>query len=285
MALRADDVDLDRDAALVERFQTGDEDAFADLYQRYFGRLRRYCQRRLGDPHDAEEAAQETLVKAYRALPGFGGDRRFYPWLRVIAANVCNDRGKRKPAAALADPDGGDVVVDSVFQAIDHDQVRAALEELTPRHRAALSLWADGRPSRQIAEELGCSTGAADVTLHRARQSFRTRFLALSGDGKFVGLGLGAAPALDRLAHRWRARIVTRVGEHGELASPLAAKLAAGAIAFTVVGGAVATGPTSRPQSPTAVPVAAVRVQSSPVSAHAPAQPSTTPPAPLPIRA
>ena len=73
------------------------------------------CQRRLGDPHDAEEAAQETLVKAYRALPSFGGDRRFYPWLRVIAANVCNDCGKRKPVAALADPDGGDVVVDSLW--------------------------------------------------------------------------------------------------------------------------------------------------------------------------
>jgi len=97
VALRADDVDLDRDAALVERFQTGDEDAFADLYQRYFGRLRRYCLRRLGDPDDAEEAAQEALVRAYRALPTFGGDRRFYPWLRVIAANVCTDRAKRKP--------------------------------------------------------------------------------------------------------------------------------------------------------------------------------------------
>ncbi|MBV8159475.1 MAG: RNA polymerase subunit sigma-24, partial [Acidimicrobiia bacterium] len=68
MALRADDVDIDRDAALVERFQEGDEAAFADLYQRYFGRPRRYCQRRLGDPHDAEEAAQEALIKAYRAL-------------------------------------------------------------------------------------------------------------------------------------------------------------------------------------------------------------------------
>ena len=276
MALRADDVDLDRDAALVERFQSGDEDAFADLYQRYFGRLRRYCLRRLGDPHDAEEAAQETLVKAYRALPTFGGDRRFYPWLRVIAANVCTDRCKRKPVTQLGDPDGGDVVVDAVFDGLDQAFVRAALRELNPRHQTALTLWAEGHPSREIAEELGCSTGAADVTLHRARQSFRSRFLALTGDGKLAGVGL-LAPALGRWAQRWRARIVTRVGEHADLATPLATKLAAGVIAFTVVGGAVATGTSPRPVSPTAPSTAIVHIQTTPAAAHSRAAASPTP--------
>jgi len=268
VALRADDVDLDRDAALVERFQDGDQQAFADLYQRYFGRLRRYCQRRLGDPHDAEEAAQEALVRAYRALPTFGGDRRFYPWLRVIAGNVCTDRCRRPPVAAPADPDGGDVVVDAVFDRLDQAFVRAALRELNPRHQAALSLWAEGHPSRRIAEELGCSTGAVDVTLHRARQRFRAHFLDLTGDGKLAGLAVVPA-ALGRWAQRWRARIVTRVGEHADLASPLATKLAAGAIAFTVVGGAVATSRSPQQVTPTAPPSSVVHVQTSPASANA----------------
>src|SRR5579864_1439834 len=132
VALRADDVDFDRDATLVERFQDGDEQAFADLYERYFSRVRRYCQRRLGDPHEAEEAAQDALVRAYRALPSFGGDRRFYPWLRVIAANVCTDRCRRRPDVTLADPTAGDVVVDSVFERMDHAFVRAAMRDLKP---------------------------------------------------------------------------------------------------------------------------------------------------------
>jgi RNA polymerase sigma-70 factor (ECF subfamily) len=263
VALRADDVDLDRDAALVQRFQTGDEDAFADLYQRYFGRLRRYCLRRLGDPHDAEEAAQEALVRAYRALPTFGGDRRFYPWLRVIAGNVCTDRCKRKPVVPLAEPEGGDVVVDSVFDALDRAFVRAALEDLNPRHQAALSLWAEGHPSREIAEELGCSPGAVDVTLHRARQSFRTRFLAITGDGK---LAVGLLPALGRWAQRWRARVVTRVGSYPDLASPLVAKIAAGAIAVSVVGGAVATA-NSAPPTNAPAPPPSVHVQTAPAAA------------------
>jgi RNA polymerase sigma-70 factor, ECF subfamily len=274
VALRADDVDLDRDAALVERFQTGDEEAFADLYTRYFGRIRRYCQRRLGNPDDAEEAAQEALVKAYRALPTFGGDRRFYPWLRVIAGNVCTDRCKRKPVAALADPDSGDVVVESVFDALDHAFVRAALRDLNPRHRTALSLWAEGHPSRHIAEELGCSTGAVDVTLHRARQSFKARFLALTGEGKLGALGL--IPALGRWAHRWRARIVTRVGDYADLASPLAAKVAAGAIAFSVVGGAVATSSTAQ-SAPPAAGAPTVVVGLAPASATAGAAVSPAP--------
>ena len=279
VALRADDVDLDRDAALVERFQTGDEEAFADLYRRYFGRLRRYCHRRLGDPHDAEEAAQEALVRAYRALPTLGGDRRFYPWLRVIAGNVCTDRCKRKPVAALAEPEGGDVVVDSVFDALDRAFVRSALQSLNPRHQTALSLWAEGHPSREIAEELGCSTGAVDVTLHRARQSFRTRFLALSGDGKLAVVGL--VPALGRWAQRWRARILTRLGTHADFASPLATKIAAGAIAFSVVGGAVATATAnSAPPAPaSAPPPTAVHVQSTPANA------SSSAPAPTPAPA
>jgi len=116
----------------------------------------------------------------------------------VIAANVCTDRGKRKPVAPLADPDGGDVVVDSVFDAVDRAFARSALQSLNPRHQTALSLWAEGHPSREIAEELGCSTGAVDVTLHRARQSFRTRFLALTGDGKLAVIGL--MPALGHWA-------------------------------------------------------------------------------------
>ncbi|MCU1449797.1 MAG: polymerase sigma factor [Acidimicrobiales bacterium] len=189
MAIRADDVDLQRDAALVERFQTGDEAAFTDLYARYFNRLRRYCLGQLRDPHDAEEAAQEALLRAYRALPRLGGDRHFYPWLRVIASNLCADMRRRKSPAPFVEPEGGDAVVESLFDVLDHEQVRTVLEGLNPRHQTALSLWAEGYPSRHIAEQLGCTRGAADVTLHRARQSFRRRFLALDTEGRFGAVG------------------------------------------------------------------------------------------------
>ena len=256
MALRADDVDFDRDAALVERFQTGDEEAFADLYRRYFGRLRRYCERRLGDPHDAEEAAQEALLKAYRALPTFGGDRRFYPWLRVIAANVCTDRCKRKPVAAPADADGGDVVVDSVFDATRAFESRKNAVQLV------------------IAPVMG-----------QFRTNIQKQGVAMV-EAPLAEFGIvGLVPALGRWAQRFRARVVTRIADHPDLVSPLATKLAAGAIAFTVVGGAVATVPTSHQGSPTAPPTSIVTMQTTPASAPGPAPSAVTEPAALPTAA
>jgi RNA polymerase sigma-70 factor (ECF subfamily) len=298
VAIRADDVDLDRDAALVERFQAGDADAFADLYSRYHARLRRYCLRRLHDPDDAEDVTQEALVRAYRALPRLAGERRFYPWLRVIAANLCSDMYRRPAVAPLAEPPAGDTVVEAVFDELDRAQVRAVLEDLAPRHRAALTLWAEGVPSKGIASELGCSTGAADVTVHRARQSFRRRFAALVDEKNFGAAGLGAAW---RWLGRTRMRFTARVAQHAELLTPVAAKAVAGAIALGVVGGAAATGGQSQRTDP--VPVSVVRVapaasSSAPASrtgappvesaghvpAHAPAAPApsrTSPPPPL----
>src|SRR6202020_1363139 len=91
-----DDVDLDRDRILVERCQAGDAGAFGSLYARYNARLLRFCLRRLHDRHEAEDAAQEAFARAWKALPNFAGERRFYPWLTVIAGNICTDMLRRR---------------------------------------------------------------------------------------------------------------------------------------------------------------------------------------------
>src|SRR5438477_4866475 len=91
MAVRADDVDLIRDRSLVELCQAGDEAAFGDLYVRYYQRLLRFCIRRVGNVHEAEEITQEAFARAFTAMPRFAGERRFYPWLTVIAARLCID--------------------------------------------------------------------------------------------------------------------------------------------------------------------------------------------------
>ncbi len=85
-------------------FQSGDGRAFEDLYRRYFQRIYRYCLKRVGDAHEAEELAQEAFVRAYSAMPKLSGERRFYPWLSVIASRLCVDthrrRGRTSPTAA-----------------------------------------------------------------------------------------------------------------------------------------------------------------------------------------
>jgi hypothetical protein len=100
-----DGVDLDDDRLLVERFQRGDRVAFDELYRRHFTRLRSFCRRRVRDPHTAEEIAQETFARAFVALPRLRGERRFYPWLSVVAGRLCVDhhrrQGRLRPTTAL----------------------------------------------------------------------------------------------------------------------------------------------------------------------------------------
>ncbi|HVF75032.1 MAG TPA: RNA polymerase sigma factor [Acidimicrobiales bacterium] len=198
MALRADDVDLCRDRDLVVRSQAGDDGAFEDLYRRYFGRLYRSCVRRLHDPHAAEEVAQEAFARAYRALPRLGGERKFYPWLSVIAARLCTDefrRRARSEPAAVIDLGAWEGDHDRVIRAVDAEMLNQAMARLTPRHRDVLSLREHhGWSYQHIAEHLGVNLGTVEALLHRARKALKREFDVLAGPDAVpvaAGIGLG----------------------------------------------------------------------------------------------
>lgn len=185
MALRVDDVDLVRDRALVQRFQEGDGAAFETLYRRYFPRLKRFCQKRLRDPLDAEDVAQEAFTRALRALPSFAGDRRFYPWMTVIAGRLCVDVHRRRLRAnPTADVDLGatDGGQERIVDAADVVVLSSALGRLAPRHREVLDLrerrdWS----YQQIADHYGVTLGTVEALLFRARNALRREFLAAAG--------------------------------------------------------------------------------------------------------
>jgi RNA polymerase sigma-70 factor (ECF subfamily) len=185
MALRTDDVDLVRDRDLVERCQAGDRRAFEDLYLRYFDRLRRYCQRRIQDPAEAEDLAQEAFARAWRALPGLRGDKRFYPWLSVIAGNLCTDLlRKRGRVIPVEDCDPGVAPDDHerLDQAVDAEIALRALDRLAPRHRRVLDLReGSGWSYQRIADHEGVRLPAVEALIWRARQSLKREFTALAG--------------------------------------------------------------------------------------------------------
>src|SRR6516164_1958153 len=151
LAILLDDVDLHRDRALVERCQAGDSAAFGNLYARYYERLLRFCLRRLNDRHEAEDAAQEAFARAWKALPRLAGERRFYPWLTVIAANICTDVLRRRARSTPTDdleltaqqPVGvveQDTSEDLVLAAVDGELANRALGRLSERHRHVLAM-------------------------------------------------------------------------------------------------------------------------------------------------
>src|SRR3990167_3264445 len=84
------------DLALVNACKAGDDGAFTVLCERYQTPIWNHCYRMLGDPEEAHEATQDTLLNAWLALPATAPDTRFKAWLYRIATNVCLDALRRR---------------------------------------------------------------------------------------------------------------------------------------------------------------------------------------------
>ncbi len=266
------EVDLARDRELVERCQAGDSSAFDDLYLRYFDRLYRFCLRRVGVPAEAEDIAQEAFTRAWRALPKFTGDRRFYPWLSVIASNLCTDtlrrRSRSTPVAemdemmpASANADGCE---DEVMRAVDADLLSEAFSRLSERHRQVLQMREEsGWSYQRIAEHEGVRVSAVEAVLWRARQALKRELISLAG----------AEGGLVAVVFSWARLARSRLSRLARLApqSVNALRFAGGGMLMSSVAALVviATMSVSPPASPSARSSAhqPVQVQRSPSAA------------------
>lgn len=162
-----------------------DDAAFAAVYRAHSAKLLRYCQYRLHDRHEAEDVVQEAFARAWRTMPTTGTDRNFYPWLRVVAGNLCTDilrkRSRSQPVAVieLGSVDGD---MDHVTEECDRVLVRQALGRLNDRHRSALMMREDeGLTYDQIAQRTGVTAGTVESLLWRARQALKREFTVLAG--------------------------------------------------------------------------------------------------------
>src|SRR5215210_9200647 len=113
-----------QERGLLEAAREGDEDAYRRLVEPHRGELHAHCYRMLGSVHDAEDAVQETLLRAWRGLPGFEGRSSLRSWLYRIATNTSLNAIEKRPKRVLpidygpaADPRGGpgEPVVESVW--------------------------------------------------------------------------------------------------------------------------------------------------------------------------
>jgi RNA polymerase sigma-70 factor (ECF subfamily) len=158
----------------------GDDTAFAqivDIYQRPVFNL---CYRMLGDPAEAEDATQETFIRAYTRLASYDPNRKLSSWLLAIASHYCIDQLRRRrlglvswdnllPCHWLFDPRPGPEEV-----ALNHEaqrDVRDMLNTLPPDYRAAVILryWHE-LSYQEIAEALNSTAPAIKSRLFRARQ-------------------------------------------------------------------------------------------------------------------
>lgn len=165
---------------LIARAQRGDHEAFAQLVEQYQTPVYNLAYRMLGNVDDAEDAAQETFVRAYTRLNTFRSSERFATWLLSICAHYCIDRTRRRKFLWLSWEDEGiaeslpsDVTEPDaqVLRAEDAREIADALQHLAPPYRLVIVLkyWYD-QSVEEIAQTTGDSVSAVKVKLHRARQ-------------------------------------------------------------------------------------------------------------------
>ncbi len=166
------------EAMWIARAQDGDDMAFANLVDAYQAPVFNLCYRILGDPAAAEDAAQESFLKAYRHMRRYDAERRFANWILTIASNHCVDtlRRRRVPTlpldaagtqgASMTAPEAG------IIESETAGRIQMLIEELDPVDRAAIVLhyWYD-MPLDDIGDSLKLSQSAVKSRMFRARRA------------------------------------------------------------------------------------------------------------------
>ncbi len=178
---RGDAVLIAEEGALILRVLGGERDLFRALVERYERRVYAVALRILGDRHDAEDASQETFVRAFRALEGFDATRAFVSWLLAIATNVARRHlQRRRRPAPLAEGDAawaGDTTSEGEREesaAVLRTAVAECLGRLSePKRRALVLLHRDRRSYAEIAAIMDVPIGTVKTAIHRARVELR----------------------------------------------------------------------------------------------------------------
>jgi RNA polymerase sigma-70 factor, ECF subfamily len=208
---------------LLQSARNGDEAAYASLVERYRGELQAHCYRMLGSVHDAEDALQDALLRAWRGVARFEGRSSLRSWLYTIATNTCLNAIERRPKRVLpldygpaTDPHDGIGLpsIESVWVEPFPDQglgledgyaapearyeVResvelafvAALQHLPANQRAALILREVlGFSAQEVAESLETSVQSVNSALQRARKTVDERLPERSQQATLRSIG------------------------------------------------------------------------------------------------
>ncbi|MCG6875649.1 MAG: RNA polymerase sigma factor RpoE [Betaproteobacteria bacterium] len=188
--------DREIDQQLVERAQRGDKHAFELLVAKYQRKLWRLLSRFIRDPAEVEDVAQESFIKAYRALPSFRGDSAFYTWLYRIGINTAKNylvaMGRRAPTTTEFDSEeaesfeDGDQLrdINTPESVLMSKQIAATVNEtmaeLPEELRTAITLREiEGLSYEEIAGIMNCPIGTVRSRIFRAREAIAAKLRPL----------------------------------------------------------------------------------------------------------
>jgi RNA polymerase sigma-70 factor (ECF subfamily) len=165
---------------VIVQAQKGDTQAFTQMVEAYQRPVFNLCYRMLGDPEEAEDASQETFLRAYDHLRRYDEQRSFSTWLLSIAAHYCIDQLRKRRISFLSMdslpnldiPDTNPGPEAAYHRHEDQQRIQVLLKSLNPQDRAAVVMyyWYDFSYD-EIAESLALTVSAVKSRLHRARLS------------------------------------------------------------------------------------------------------------------
>jgi RNA polymerase sigma-70 factor (ECF subfamily) len=245
---------------LLDAARAGDQESFRHLVEPRRAELLAHCYRMLGSLHDAEDALQETMFRAWRGLPTFEHGRALRPWLYRIATNVCLDLLAKRPRRVLPidhAPSTDDIAVgpgtplmeriwlepypderlgledgyaapEARYEQRESVELAfiAALQHLPARQRAVLILREVlGFSAREVAEFLETTAASVNSALQRARQAVKERLPTQSQQSTLRSLGDEQLRALvERYVDAWESRnvdaLLTLLVEDARFAMP-----------------------------------------------------------------
>jgi len=172
-------LNVDEERHLIALCQGGDAAAYAGLVKAHAERVFAVCLGLLGHRQDAEDAAQQALLRGLMQIRNLNKIDSFGPWIVEIARNLCLDVLRRRKRQAPAPRDGRP---DENGTPEDYRYLEAALHKLSSDYRVPLLLfYFNGQSTTSIARTLGLSQGAVQARLSRARKHLRS-LLAKEGE-------------------------------------------------------------------------------------------------------
>lgn len=182
------------DDELIKKCKAGDIEAFEKLIQRYEKKVFTIAYRYMGNKEDADDLAQEALIKVYKSIKKFRGESLFTTWLYQIVANVCRDalrKKARKQETSIDSPiiteegetkrEFGDSSLSPEIlaeKAETEHYLQTLISQLKVEYKVVIIMREiQGFSYEEIAEELGCSLGTVKSRLNRARKHLRERII------------------------------------------------------------------------------------------------------------
>ena len=171
-----------RQEKLLKKAQQGDADAFEQLVAPYEQKIYALCLRLLAHREDAQDAAQETMLRLYRALVSYRGEAQLGTFIYRVTANTCMDALRRRNVRACesleALDDVGVVPVDdspgpeeTILRAEENERLSRAIDALSDEKRLPLVLREIHALSyEEVAQTLGLEMGTVKSRIHRARE-------------------------------------------------------------------------------------------------------------------